>query len=100
MTREQILQLISEWQLAGTSVLPELVETHISWVIVAYDFVYKIKKPVCYSFLDFSTLEKRKFYCEREVVLNRRFTDDIYLGVVAVWEYQGRLVLDGNEGSI
>jgi aminoglycoside phosphotransferase family enzyme/predicted kinase len=62
----------------------QLLETHISWVILTGDFVYKIKKAVNFGFLDFSTLEKRHFYCEEEVRLNRRYAPDIYLDVVAV----------------
>lgn len=61
----------------------DLIETHISWVLLG-DFVYKIKKPVKFSFLDFSTLDKRKFLCEEEVRLNRRLSPDVYLGVVPV----------------
>ncbi len=59
-------------------------ETHISHVFLAGDYVYKIKKPVNLGFLDFTTLENRKFYCEEEVRLNRRLTEGIYLGVVPV----------------
>jgi aminoglycoside phosphotransferase family enzyme len=47
-------------------------ETHISWVFFASPFVYKVKKPVDLGFLDFSTLERRRHFCEREVQLNRR----------------------------
>lgn len=61
-----------------------LLQTHISWLFLTGDFVYKIKKPVKFSFLDFSTLRKRKFYCKEEVRLNRRLSADIYLGVVPV----------------
>lgn len=61
-----------------------LIETHISWVLLTGDFVYKIKKPVNFGFLDFSTLDKRKFYCEEELRLNSRFSSDLYLAVVAV----------------
>jgi uncharacterized protein len=43
-----------------------LVETHISWVLLTGQFVYKIKKPVLFSFVDFSTLEKRRWFCEEE----------------------------------
>src|SRR5262245_65631196 len=60
----------------------ELVETHISWVFLAGDRVYKVKKPVDLGFLDFTTLERRRFFCEEEVRLNRRLTRDLYLGVV------------------
>jgi aminoglycoside phosphotransferase family enzyme len=62
----------------------ELVQTHISYVFVGDEFVYKIKKPVNFGFLDFSTLEKRKHYCEQEVELNSRFSKDVYLGVYPV----------------
>jgi uncharacterized protein len=65
----------------------ELVETHISWVFLAADRVYKVKKPVALGFLDFTTLERRRFFCEEEVRLNRRLTRDVYLGVV---ELNGR----------
>jgi aminoglycoside phosphotransferase family enzyme len=61
-----------------------LLETHISWVILTGAIVYKIKKAVNFGFLDFSTLERRHFYCEEEVRLNRRFAPDLYLDVVAV----------------
>jgi hypothetical protein len=61
-----------------------LVETHCAWVILTGQYVYKIKKPVNFGFLDYSTLEKRHFYCEEEVRLNRRFAPDIYLNVVTI----------------
>src|SRR3569832_761943 len=50
-----------------------LVETHISWVLLAGDYAYKIKKPVDFGFLDFSSLAQRRHYCEEELRLNRRF---------------------------
>lgn len=62
----------------------ELKETHISWVLLTGDFVYKIKKPVKLDFLDFSTLERRRFFCEEELRLNRRFAPDLYLDVVPI----------------
>lgn len=61
-----------------------LIETHISWVILTGDYAYKIKKPVDFGFLDFSTLEKRHFYCTEELRLNRRFAPDIYLELVEI----------------
>ena len=72
----------------------ELRQTHISVVCVTNDIVYKIKKPVKFSFLDFSSLEKRRFYCEREVELNRRLAPDVYLGVVPIVFAEGRLRMD------
>ncbi|MBN1170100.1 hypothetical protein JXA56_03680 [Candidatus Micrarchaeota archaeon] len=63
----------------------EVIETHISWILLG-EYAYKIKKPVRLTFLDFSTLKKRKFFCEEEVRLNRRLSPDIYLGVVSITE--------------
>jgi hypothetical protein len=77
----------------------ELIQTHISFVFLTDRFVYKIKKPVNFGFLDFTTLEKRKYYCEQELILNRRLSPDIYLDVVPVHEVKGKLRL-GNKGEI
>lgn len=57
----------------------ELVETHISWLLLAGPFAYKIKKPVNLGFVDFSDLGKRKHFCEEELRLNRRFSPELYL---------------------
>lgn len=57
-------------------------QTHISWLILTGPYAYKIKKPVDFGFLDFSTLEKRNFYCHEELRLNRRLAPEIYLQVV------------------
>ena len=62
----------------------ELRQTHVSYVFLAGDYVYKIKKPVHLPFVDSSTLSKRRELCEREVLLNRRLAPDIYLGVVPI----------------
>jgi len=61
-----------------------LVQTHISYVILAPPLVYKIKKPVCFRFLDFSTRELRRHYCEEEIRLNRRLAPHVYRRVVAL----------------
>jgi len=63
---------------------PRLIETHISWVILAGDYAYKLKKPLDLGFLDFSTLDKRLSCCREEIRLNRRLAADIYLDVVAI----------------
>jgi uncharacterized protein len=60
------------------------IETHISHVLLTGRYAYKIKKPVNLGFLDFSTLPKRKFYCEEEIRLNRRLAPALYLEVVAI----------------
>jgi len=61
-----------------------LIETHISWILLTGQFAYKFKKPVTLGFVDFSSLEKRKYYCSEELRLNRRFAPDIYLDVVEI----------------
>jgi uncharacterized protein len=76
----------------------ELIQTHISRVFIAGDEVYKVKKSVDFGFLDFTTLEKRKFYCEEEVRLNRRLAPQVYLGVVEIsLDHDGKLVLGKGE---
>ncbi|HSN52462.1 MAG TPA: AAA family ATPase [Woeseiaceae bacterium] len=62
----------------------ELLETHISWVVLAGGYAYKIKKPVVLDFLDFGTLEKRRHYCDEELRLNRPWAPELYLDVVAI----------------
>ena len=70
----------------------EIIETHISWVILTARFAYKIKKPLRLDFLDFGTLERRRFYCEEELRLNRPWAPDIYLDVVAITDADGKPV--------
>ena len=76
---------------------PRLIETHISWVILAGDYAYKLKKPVNLGFLDFSTLEKREHCCPEEVRLNSRLAPEIYLGVVPIAGTPSRV---GGEGPV
>jgi aminoglycoside phosphotransferase family enzyme len=73
----------------------KLIETHISLLFLTGKHVYKVKKPVDFGFLDFTSLEKRKLFCEQEVKLNRRLSPDIYLGVVKVTREGNRIFLDG-----
>ncbi len=83
-----VQQMLSDLQ--SSSAYPEhttnvkLVQTHISWVFICDNFVYKLKKPMDFGFLDFTTLDKRRFYCEKEVELNSRMAKDVYLGVYPV----------------
>ena len=63
----------------------ELIQTHISWVLLAGEFAYKIKKPLQLPFLDFSTLALRHAGCKDELRLNRRFAPDLYLDVLALY---------------
>ncbi len=78
----------------------ELVQTHISYIFLTENYVYKIKKPVDFGFLDFSTLGKRLHYCKEEVRLNLRLAPDVYLGVVPVTEEGGRFLVEGSSGEI
>lgn len=72
-------------------------ETHMSWVFLTEREVFKLKKPVTYPHLDFSTLEKRRANCEAEVRLNRRLAEDVYLGIVPLRrDARGQLALDGD----
>jgi len=75
-----------------------LVQTHASFVFIAPPFVFKVKKPVNFGFLNFSTLEKRRHFCERELMLNRRLSPRIYLGVVPISTRNGRFVF--GEGDL
>jgi len=73
----------------------EMMQTHISWVFLTGRFAYKIKKPVNFGFLDFSSLQQRKQFCERELRLNRRLSPDIYIEVLAVSLHGNKCTLGG-----
>jgi aminoglycoside phosphotransferase family enzyme len=73
----------------------QLMQTQMSFVFIAGDFVYKVKKPVNLGYLDYTTLEKRHFFCQREVELNRRLCPDAYLGVVPIVKARGKISLGG-----
>jgi len=84
-TARQLIDALIEQDILGhKAVTPQLIETHTAWVILTGEFAWKIKKPVNFGFLDYSTLGKRHFYCDEEVRLNRRFAPQIYLDVVAI----------------
>jgi len=73
----------------------QLIETHISWVLLTGDLAYKIKKPVALPFVDYSTLEARRHFCEEEVRLNRRLAPGLYLGVTPIAGSHGMPEIDG-----
>lgn len=77
-----------------------IVETHISWVLLTGKYAYKIKKPVDFGFLDFSSLEKRRFFCFEELRLNRRLASDLYLDVVPVTGKPDQPRMDGQGEAI
>lgn len=98
MTTEQINSLLSRGKFPEQTSKQELIETHISWVILCDQFVYKIKKPVQYSFLDFSTAALRRHYCKREIELNKRLTNNVYLEVLPVKKWEDEIAIGGKKG--
>jgi aminoglycoside phosphotransferase family enzyme/predicted kinase len=78
----------------------ELIETHISWVLLAGDYVYKIKKPLDLGFLDFHTLERRRFFCDEEIRLNKPWAPDIYIDVVPVTLSGGAAQVSGSGAPV
>ncbi|MGB7216621.1 MAG: hypothetical protein WBE98_16490, partial [Gammaproteobacteria bacterium] len=78
----------------------EVIETHISYVILTGLFAYKLKKPLTLPFLDFSTLERRRHFCEEELRLNRRLAPDLYLDVVPIeGDFDSPRIGTGSEAS-
>src|SRR5690242_17365838 len=75
----------------------ELITTHISWVFLAGDYAYKIKRPVCYPFVDLTSLERRRFLCEEELRLNRRFAPELYIDVCQVVAVEGEARMGGSD---
>src|SRR5438445_514395 len=73
----------------------EVRQTHISVVFLAGLLAYKIKKPVDLGFVNYSTLERRRHFCEEEVRLNRRLAPEVYLGVVPVTRSGGAIRIEG-----
>ena len=73
----------------------ELVQTQMSFAFLTDDYVYKVKKPVNLGYLDYTTLAKRRFYCQREVELNRRLCPDVYRGVVPITRRQSNIYIEG-----
>lgn len=97
MDHAQIASMLSPTTYPEPTSVVQHLQTHISHLFLTDSFVYKIKKPVDFGFLDFSTLEKRRFYCNEELRLNRRLSPDIYLGVVELHQSSdGHLNLAGD----
>lgn len=86
----------------------QLIETHISWILIStpsspsatFNRAYKLKKPVNFGFLDYSTLERRKHFCEEELRLNRRLAPELYLSVVPFSKSKDGLSIGGNENIV
>ncbi len=100
MLKKQIDKLLKDGVFPEETRHKDLVETHISWVILCDNFVYKIKKPLHYSFLDFSSLSLRKHFCEQEVILNRRFSKNLYLEVLPVSFLEGYYYIGYDKGKV
>jgi len=78
----------------------ELVQTQMSFLFLTGDFVYKVKKPVDLGYLDYTTLEKRRFFCHQELELNRRLCPEVYLEVAPVVTSEGRIRIGGQGETI
>ncbi len=74
----------------------ELMQTQMSFLFLTGDYVYKVKKPVDLGYLDYTTLETRRFFCQQELKLNRRLCPDIYLEVVPIVQHHDKILLGGN----
>lgn len=79
-----ISKIISQENFGHTPDKVKVKETHISYILLIGKYVYKFKKAVDFGFLNFTTLEKRKFYCEEEIRLNRRLAPELYLDVIRI----------------
>ncbi|MCW8875839.1 MAG: AAA family ATPase [Kangiellaceae bacterium] len=77
-----------------------LTQTHSAWLLLTGSFAYKIKKPVDFGFLDFSSLDKRLRFCQLEVELNSRFSPELYIGVVPITRHKKQIIMDGRQGEI
>ncbi len=74
----------------------QLIQTHVSYVLLTGDYAYKVKKPVNFGFLDFSTLEKRHHFCQEELRLNQRGAAELYLDVIPITKADGSFHLNGS----
>ncbi len=101
MTDTLLPPLIQQMQQPGFYPHPvvepiQLIQTHVSYVLLTGDYAYKVKKPVNFGFLDFSSLEKRRHFCLEELRLNRRGTADLYLEVLPITQSGDRYLLGGS----
>src|ERR1039457_6036364 len=86
MIRSMLKSLLKPEAYPDPTTSVELVQTHVSWIFLTDDHAYKIKKPVDFGFLNFSTIDRRRFYCNEEIKFNSRLCPDIYEGVVELRE--------------
>ena len=95
MTKSIVNDLIKSKAYPEPTKNVEMLQTHISYIFITDDYVYKVKKPVNFGFLDFSTLDKRLFYCQKEIELNKRLSPDVYLDVVPITDEGKELAFSG-----
>lgn len=74
----------------------QLVQTHISYIFLTGNYAYKVKKPLDFGFLNFTTLERRRYFCQEELRLNQRGAPGLYLQVLPIVQAEGRFQLDGS----
>lgn len=98
MTGSEVHEIAGQGVYENALLRGEVEETHISWIILTKQYAFKIKKPLSLDFLDFSTLELRRQMCERELMLNRRFSD-IYLDVLPIRFIDNRWVIGRDDPS-
>ena len=97
MNIENLIEYMKKTEFFGKNVRSiKIIQTHISYVFLTGKFAYKIKKPVNYGFLDFSTLEKRKFYCKKELELNKRLCPEIYIEILPITKSNDKIKLNGS----
>jgi aminoglycoside phosphotransferase family enzyme len=77
----------------------ELIQTHISYIFLAGEVVFKVKKPVNFGFLDFTTLEKRRHFCEEEIRLNKRFSPEVYIKAIPISQH-GNTFREGDDTRV
>lgn len=100
MIPEQITQIVKDKSLPFPTKGIKLIETHISWVLLTDQYAYKIKKPLKLSFLNFSTMARRKHFCELEVQLNKRLAPEMYLGILPVYKREGDCFIGESNGTL
>jgi hypothetical protein len=96
MSPSKVFENLQNPQFYGSDVESvNMLQTHISYVALTGDYTYKVKKPVNFGFLDFTSLEKRKYFCEEELRLNRRLCPHIYLDVIPITQKNDEMELNG-----
>ncbi|PNX47715.1 MAG: AAA family ATPase [Thermoplasmata archaeon M9B1D] len=97
MVQEKILNIIKKPGLYGNNIKNvSVIQTHISYVVLTGKYAYKFKKPVNFGFLDFTTLDKRKHFCEEELRLNKRLCPEIYQDVVPITQSNNHIEIAGD----